>query len=44
MKSSNGADELIIDDDNFWVCANQAADCRDRSDPGRVIAKLGDFD
>jgi len=40
----NGADGLILDeDDNLWICANQADEIVVLNDTGRVIAKLGDF-
>jgi len=43
--SINGADGLIIDeDDNLWVCANQADEVVVVNPAGRAIAKLGDFD
>jgi sugar lactone lactonase YvrE len=42
--SINGADGLIIDDDdNLWVAANQADEIVVVNPEGRVIAKLGDF-
>ncbi len=46
VNSINGADGLIIDDDdNIWVCANQADEIVViEPTQGRVIAKLGDFD
>src|SRR5262249_52833209 len=45
VNSINGADGLIIDDDdNIWVCANQADEIVIiEPTEGRVIAKLGDF-
>jgi sugar lactone lactonase YvrE len=45
VNSINGADGLIIDDDdNIWVCANQADEIVViEPSQGRVIAKLGDF-
>jgi sugar lactone lactonase YvrE len=44
VNSINGADGLIIDDDdNLWVCANQADEIVVLDRTGRVIAKLGDF-
>jgi sugar lactone lactonase YvrE len=43
--SINGADGLILDqDDNLWVCANQADEIVVIDKTGKVIAKLGDFD
>jgi sugar lactone lactonase YvrE len=40
----NGADGLILDeDDNLWVCANQADEIVVVDKTGKVIAKLGDF-
>src|SRR5207245_368499 len=46
VNSINGADGLIVDDDdNIWVCANQADELVViEPTQGRVIAKLGDFD
>jgi len=45
VNSVNGADGLIIDDDdNIWICANQADEIVVLDKTGRVIAKLGDFD
>jgi sugar lactone lactonase YvrE len=45
VNSINGADGLIIDDDdNLWVAANQADEIVVVDPGGRVIAKLGDFD
>lgn len=45
VNSVNGADGLIIDDDdNLWICANQADEIVVLDKTGRVIAKLGDFD
>jgi sugar lactone lactonase YvrE len=46
VNSINGADGLIVDDDdNIWVCANQADEIVViEPTQGRVIAKLGDFD
>ena len=45
VNSINGADGLIIDDDdNIWVAANQADEIVVIDKTGRVIAKLGDFD
>lgn len=42
--SINGADGLIIDeDDNLWVCANQADEIVVVDPSGKAIAKLGDF-
>ncbi len=42
--SINGADGLIIDDDdNVWVAANQADEIVVLNPDGRHIAKLGDF-
>jgi sugar lactone lactonase YvrE len=44
VNSINGADGLIIDDqDNIWVCANQADEIVVVDPTGRAIAKLGDF-
>lgn len=44
VNSINGADGLIIDDDdNIWVAANQADEIVVLDATGRVIAKLGDF-
>lgn len=44
VNSINGADGLIIDDDdNLWVAANQADEIVVVDPTGRVIAKLGDF-
>jgi len=45
VNSINGADGLIIDDDdNIWVAANQADEIVViEPTQGRVIAKLGDF-
>src|SRR5262245_491055 len=44
VNSVNGADGLILDeDDNLWICANQADEIVVLDDTGRVIAKLGDF-
>ncbi|HYX66587.1 MAG TPA: SMP-30/gluconolactonase/LRE family protein [Burkholderiales bacterium] len=43
--SINGADGLMIDeDDNVWVCANQADEIVVTDPTGKAIAKLGDFD
>jgi hypothetical protein len=43
--SVNGADGLFIDeDDNIWVCANQADEIVVVDSGGKAIAKLGDFD
>jgi sugar lactone lactonase YvrE len=43
--SVNGADGLIIDDDdNLWIAANQADEIVVVDPTGRAIAKLGDFD
>jgi DNA-binding beta-propeller fold protein YncE len=43
--SIDGADGLIIDeDDNIWVCANQADEIVVVDKTGKAIAKLGDFD
>ena len=43
--SINGADGLTIDeDDNVWVCANQADEIVVVDPSGKAIAKLGDFD
>ncbi len=45
VNSINGADGLIVDDDdNLWVAANQADEIVVVNPSGRVIAKLGDFD
>jgi sugar lactone lactonase YvrE len=45
VNSINGADGLILDDDdNLWVAANQADEIVVVNPLGRVIAKLGDFD
>jgi sugar lactone lactonase YvrE len=45
VNSINGADGLILDEnDNLWVCANQADEIVVVDPSGRVIAKLGDFD
>jgi sugar lactone lactonase YvrE len=45
MQSINGADGLIIDDDdNIWVAANQSDEIVVVNQSGRVIAKLGDFE
>ncbi len=45
VNSVNGADGLIVDDDNnIWVAANQADEIVVIDPTGRVIAKLGDFD
>jgi len=44
VNSINGADGLIIDDDdNLFVAANQADEIVVLDPTGRVIAKLGDF-
>ncbi len=44
VNSVNGGDGLTIDDeDNIWVCANQADEIEVIDKTGRVIAKLGDF-
>jgi sugar lactone lactonase YvrE len=43
--SVNGADGLIVDDDdNLWVAANQADEIVVIDPTGKAIAKLGDFD
>jgi sugar lactone lactonase YvrE len=43
--SINGADGLFIDeDDNLWVCANQADEIVVVDKTGKAIAKLGDFE
>jgi WD40 repeat protein len=43
--SINGADGLMLDeDDNVWVCANQADEIVVTDPTGKAIAKLGDFD
>jgi sugar lactone lactonase YvrE len=45
VNSVNGADGLIIDDDdNLWAAANQADEIVVLDKTGKVIAKLGDFD
>ncbi len=45
VNSVNGADGLIIDDDdNLWIAANQADEIVVINPQGRVIARLGDFD
>jgi hypothetical protein len=54
INSINGADGLAMDaDDNLWVAANQSDEIvvvdtkgnpAKKQPPGRVIAKLGDFD
>ena len=45
VNSVNGADGLILDDDdNLYVAANQADEIVVLDPTGRVIAKLGDFD
>jgi SMP-30/Gluconolactonase/LRE-like region len=42
--SINGADGLVLDDDdNIWVCANQADEIVVIDKTGKVISKLGDF-
>jgi hypothetical protein len=42
--SINGADGLMLDDDdNVWVCANQADEIVVTDPSGKAIAKLGDF-
>lgn len=44
VNSVNGADGLIIDEDNnIWIAANQADEIIVLDPTGRVIAKLGDF-
>lgn len=44
VNSVNGADGLIIDDDdNLWIAANQSDEIVVLDPTGRVIAKLGDF-
>ena len=46
VNSINGADGLFVDkddDDNVWVCANQADEIVVVDKTGRAIAKLGDF-
>jgi len=44
VNSVNGPDGLLIDDqDNLWICANQADELVVLDPTGRVIAKLGDF-
>ena len=41
----NGADGLFVDeDDNIWVCANQADEIVVIDKTGKGISKLGDFD
>ena len=43
-ESINGADGLMLDeDDNVWVCANQADEIVVTDKTGKVIAKIGDF-
>src|SRR5438105_4408272 len=43
-ESINGADGLMLDeDDNVWVCANQADEIVVIDKSGKVIAKIGDF-
>ncbi|HKB75249.1 MAG TPA: NHL repeat-containing protein [Myxococcales bacterium] len=45
VNSINGADGLVIDDeDNLWVCANQADEIVVVDKTGKAIAKLGDFE
>lgn len=45
VNSVNGADGLIVDEeDNLWICANQADEIVVVDKTGRAIAKLGDFD
>ncbi len=45
VNSINGADGLILDDeDNIWVCANQADEIVVVDKTGKAIAKLGDFE
>jgi sugar lactone lactonase YvrE len=45
VNSINGADGLILDDDdNVWVCANQADEIVVVDKTGKAIAKLGDFE
>jgi sugar lactone lactonase YvrE len=42
--SINGADGLLLDDqDNVWVCANQADEIVVTDPSGKAIAKIGDF-
>jgi sugar lactone lactonase YvrE len=42
--SINGADGLFLDEnDNVWVCANQADEILVTDPSGKAIAKLGDF-
>lgn len=42
--SINGADGLVLDEqDNVWVCANQADEIVVADPSGKAIAKLGDF-
>ena len=43
--SVNGADGLFVDEnDNLWICANQADEIVVVNKDGKAIAKLGDFD
>jgi sugar lactone lactonase YvrE len=42
--SVNGADGLFVDEnDNLWICANQADEIVVVNQDGKAIAKLGDF-
>jgi sugar lactone lactonase YvrE len=44
VNSVNGADGLFVDEnDNVWICANQADEIVVADKTGRAIAKLGDF-
>jgi sugar lactone lactonase YvrE len=44
VNSVNGADGLLVDEnDNVWVCANQADEIVVVDKTGKAIAKLGDF-
>ena len=44
VNSVNGADGLFVDEqDNLWICANQADEIVVVDKTGRAIAKLGDF-
>ncbi|HXJ53487.1 MAG TPA: SMP-30/gluconolactonase/LRE family protein [Burkholderiales bacterium] len=45
VQNVNGADGLFVDeDDNIWVCANQADEIVVIDNTGKGISKLGDFD
>jgi sugar lactone lactonase YvrE len=45
VNSVNGADGLFVDEeDNIWVCANQADEIVVVDRTGKAIAKLGDFE